>query len=488
MTDAAETISQWRKDPVRFVRDNFDAEPDDWQREVLEAFSNERSLRIAMKASKGPGKTCALAWCIWNFLACYGEAGEHPKGAATGITKDNLRDNLWPELAKWQHRSPFLEKSFTWTKERIFSIDHPETWFFSMRTWSKQSDSTQQANTLAGLHSKYLLFVIDESGGVPDSVMAAAEGGLATLAPGHFLKIIQAGNPTNLNGPLYRAATSERHLWTMVTINGDPDNPNRSKRISVEWARQQIEKYGRNNPWVLVNVFGEFPPSSINTLLGPDDVEKAMKRHLKDEEYNWAQKRLGIDVSRYGDDTTVIFPRQGLAAFHPITMKHIRDSAVSVDISNRVIAAKLKWGSEVEFIDDTVGWAHGARDVLVSNGYSPQAILFHGKADDPRFANKRAEMWKRMADWVLAGGALPNRPKLARDLTIVTYWFENGKFQLESKDQIKERTGGESTDEGDALCLTFAIPDMPSEMRFRGTENTTSKIISDYDPYSPSRI
>ena len=74
MTDAAETISQWRKDPVRFVRDNFDAEPDDWQREVLEAFSNERSLRIAMKASKGPGKTCALAWCIWNFLACYGEA------------------------------------------------------------------------------------------------------------------------------------------------------------------------------------------------------------------------------------------------------------------------------------------------------------------------------------------------------------------------------------------------------------------------------
>jgi hypothetical protein len=35
-------------------------------------------------------------------------------------------------------------------------------------------------------------------------------------------------------------------------------------RIKVEWARQQIEAYGRDNPWVQVNVLGQFPPASLN--------------------------------------------------------------------------------------------------------------------------------------------------------------------------------------------------------------------------------
>jgi hypothetical protein len=100
-----------------------------------------------------------------------------------------------------------------------------------------------------------------------------------------------------------------------VTITGDPDDPKRSPNISLDYARQQIASYGRENPWVMVNVLGQFPPSSINALLGVEDVEAAMKRHLLRHQYDWAQKRLGIDVARFGDDRTIIFPRQGLASF-----------------------------------------------------------------------------------------------------------------------------------------------------------------------------
>lgn len=490
MTPAQEKIARWRKDPVCFVREEFKTEPDDWQKELLTAFANNDNpamQRIAAKACKGPGKTAALAWCIWNFLICYGEVGEHPKGAATSITADNLKDNLWPELAKWQNRSQLLKNAFTWTKERIFANDHPETWFFSARTWPKSADREKQANTLAGLHSKYLLFVIDESGGVPDSVMAAAEGGLATKAPGHFLKILQAGNPTHLEGPLYRACTTERRIWTVIEITGDPDDPHRSKRISIEWARQQIEKYGRNNPWVLVNVFGQFPPSSINVLLGPDDVSAAMKRHLREDEYNWAQKRLGIDVARFGDDRTVIFPRQGLAAFRPVIMRHARDSAVSVEIANRVMMAKSNWKSEMEFIDDTVGWAHGARDVLVNAGYGPIAISFNGKAPDPKYKNIRAYMWLMMAQWVLKGGALPFIPELITELCAPTYWYEAGQFVLEEKDQIKDRLGF-SPDLGDALALTFAQVDMPGQFSIPGIQMAGQKMQSDWNPFDEKRL
>jgi phage terminase large subunit len=46
----------------------------------------------------------------------------------------------------------------------------------------------------------------------------------------------------------------------VIEITGDPDDPKRSPRVSGQWAREQIEKYGRENPWVLVNVFGSSRP------------------------------------------------------------------------------------------------------------------------------------------------------------------------------------------------------------------------------------
>lgn len=477
-------IKRWRTDPVYFVTDELNAAPDDWQLEMLKSLANPNEDRIALKACKGVGKTTGLAWAIWWFLACQGERGEHPKGAATSISEKNIDDNLWPELAKWRGRSPFLLEAFEWTKSRVSAKHHPETWFFSKRTWSKNGDQNEQANTLAGLHAKYLMFVLDESGGIPDAVMAAAEGGL-TGSDGGWQKIIQSGNPTHLEGPLYRAATTERHLWKLIEITGDPDNPKRSKRQSLEWAREQIQKYGKDNPWVLVNVYGKFPPSSLNSLLGPNEVSAALGKHLTEDQYSWAQKRLGVDVARFGDDRTVIFPRQGLAAFRPVEMRGAR----TTEIAARVAAAKFKWGSEMEFVDGTGGWGMGVVDNLIAAGHSPQDIQFHGKAIDSRYLNKRAEMWFEMAKWVKRGGALPDMPDLARELTAPTYTFVNGKFQLESKDQIKARLGF-SPDLADALCLTFALPEMPKTevTPFGNVGAHVGKAVADYDPYADDRM
>lgn len=481
MNEAQKKIKRWKDDPRKFVRECFGATPDAWQDEVLEIFPHKN--RIAQKACKGPGKTTLLAWLIWNFLA----TRPHPNIACTSITSDNLSDGLWKELAKWQNRSEFLKQMFVWTKTRIVAKAHAATWWASARTWNKAADPTQQADTLAGLHADYLLFVIDEAGGIPDAVMAAAEAGLAT---GIETKIIIAGNPTHTEGTLYRACTNEANLWHITEITGDPDDPMRSPRISVQWAREQIQKYGRDNPWVLVNVFGKFPPSSINTLLGPDEVRAAMKRKYRIDVYNWSQKRLGIDVSRFGDDRTVLFPRQGLQAFTPVTMRHKRDSPVSVDISNRVIMAKVNWKSELEIFDDTVGWAHGAIDNMRAAGHSPLAVLFNGRAPNPRYKNNRAYMWFMMAEWIKKGGSLPDIPELVSELTTPTYTFAGGKFQLEEKKQIKERMGW-SPDLADGLALTFILPELPREdivlQRFKQITNGRVQTKHEFDPYDDNR-
>lgn len=482
---AAERIRIWRESPVLMVQELFDAEPDAWQRDVLEAFADPRpeAMRIAMAASAGPGKTAALAWCALNFLLCYGSRGQHPKGAAVAVTEDNLRDNLWPEISKWMQRTNIFREKFKWTKSRIFAVDHPETWFLSARTFSKTADPEEQGRTLSGLHSDYILYLIDESGDIPPSVLRSAEQGLGSC---RFGKILQAGNTTSLDGMLYHAVSTQRDRWKVIRISGDPEDPKRSQRVDIEWAKQQILDYGRDNPWVMAYVLGQFPPNSLDSLIGVELVEAAMRRKLRPDVYDWAQKRLGVDVARSGGDRTCIFPRQGLMAFAPVVMRHAVMDKPSVDIANRVIAAKLKWGSEREYFDDTVGWAHGAIDVFRAAGYeSCAAVDFGAKALDKRYANRRAEMWMRMAQWLKDGGALPYMPELLKELTAPTFGYQGGKFLLEPKKLIKKRLGY-SPDLADGLALSFSEPEVPrddrspEEIQFIGGKGG---MRAEYDPY-----
>jgi hypothetical protein len=467
-----EQVTRWWHDSVAFVWENFGVTPDAWQQEALELAADPKTLRLALKACKGPGKTCVLAWIIIWFLVTRPQS----KVAATSITGDNLNDNLWPEIALWHGRSPLCQRLFSWTKTRYFSKSHSETWFATARTWPKSADAQRQADTLAGLHADFILFVIDESSEVPQAVMATAE---AVLASGIEAKLVQAGNPTRLDGPLYRACSQDKALWRVVTMTGDPENPKRSPRINLAWAKQQIATYGRDNPWVMVNVLGEFPPSSINALLGVEEVEIAMNRKLRGDVYDWSQKRLGVDVARFGDDRNVIFPRQGLMSYLPVVMRNARTTLIAA----RVAKAIVDWKAEMTFVDDTGHWGHGVIDQLMDSGYPVMPVIFSDHALNPRYKNRRAEMWMEMAEWVKQGGVLPNLPELVGELITPTYTFIGGKFMLEEKDQIKARLG-RSPDLADALAMTFAMPDQPSEMMSRLKGQARAK--RDADPFATS--
>lgn len=442
--DAAK-LKRWRQEPQTFVREVFGVTPDPWQDEVLRKFPHTQ--RQAMKACKGPGKTAIEAWLAWNFLSTRPE----PKVAATSITGENLADNLWTEMAKWRGKSPLLQATFEWTKTRIFSREKPETWWMSARTWAKSADTQQQGNTLAGLHADYIMFILDESGGIPDAVMASAEAALSSCIEGH---IVQAGNPTHLEGPLYRACTSEKALWDVTEITADPDDPKRTPRVSVEWAKQQIQKYGRDNPWVLVNVFGRFPPGSLNALIGPDEVQDAIERSYGPETYDKFARVLGVDVARFGDDASVIFPRQGLQAFPPLKFRGLDGTQGA-----GAVARKWKeWRADACFVDDTGGFGASWIDNLRLLNHSPIGIGFAEQAAKMEtYYNKRAEMYFEAVQWIKDGGALPNVPELKAALTQTTYSFRGDRLLLEPKEDIKEKLGY-SPDEADAFALTFAQP------------------------------
>lgn len=485
---AREKIHRWRRDPVAFVRENFKVEPDNWQAETLRAFANPEIKRISMQACVGPGKTATLAWCALNFISCYGEPGEHPKGFACSVTSDNLSANLWPELAKWQQRSPYLTGAFTWTSERFFANDHPSTWFLGARSWPKTASADEQGRTLSGLHGKYVLAMVDESGTVPPAVARAADQALSTIDL-KFGKLLQAGNPLSREGMLYVASADPR--WHVVRITGDPDDPKRSPRISIEWAREAINSQpdGRNNPWVMAHVLGLFPPTSINTLFGPDEVREAMGRHLREDQYSFAARVLGVDVAREGDDRSVIFGRQGLAAFMPVTLRNVNSIVGAGTVARRWKA----WDADACFVDNTGGFGSGWIDQLGVLGFNPTGVHFASTATHDGYANRRAEMWFEMSKWLKRGGALPPVPELIRELTSVTYTFSGDRVILEDKKLIKKRLGF-SPDLADALALTFAAPIAPRDLARQQLElhldmDTHRQVRADkrraeYDPFA----
>lgn len=451
MTIGSDKLREWRDHPAQMVEDLFHITPDPWQAEALEAFPH--SPRMALKACKGPGKTGLLSWIGWNFLLTRVD----PMIGATSISGDNLKANLWTEMARWHAQSSLLQSLFEQTKSQIVYREKPKTWKMEARTWAKDADPTQIGNALAGVHAKNVMWLLDESGDYPDAIMPTCEAIFA--GEPDEAHIVQAGNPTRLAGPLYRACTSARSLWRVIEITGDPDDPKRSPRISIEYAREQIKQYGRDNPWVLVNIFGQFPPSSLNALIGPDEVSAAIKRYYREHEIGDAAKILAVDVARFGDDQSVMAARRGIQMF-PFTKWRNLDSTQG---AGQVARRWNDWEADATFIDGTGGFGSGWIDQLRQLGKAPIDVQFAAAAHDPnRYYNKRTEMAFDLVQWIRRGGALPDDSNLLAALTQTTYTFKGDRMLLEPKDQVKIKIGS-SPDEMDAAMMTLAEPVMPRQ-------------------------
>lgn len=477
MTPGQAKIKEWRIDPAKFVEDNFQVTLDAWQRDALAYLGGPKNprRRLAMKACTGPGKSAVLAWIGWHRLACFADVGEHPKGAAlSGEGRDNLRDNLWAELAKWQGKSKFLSAAFTWNKEQIVANHHPQTWFLSARSYARDADLEAIGRSLSGLHSRFPFVLLDEIGAMPVTVGQKSSqiftGGVVDGL------IAGAGNPTDVTGLLYHVCVNDT-AWHVITVTADPDDPKRTPRVDIDHAREQIELYGRENGWVKATILGEFPPQGFNSLFSLEDVERSMNGHLLIDQYDWSQKRLGVDVARFGDDATVLFPRQGLRAAPFVIMRNARTQ----EIAARIMEARRRWEHEIDIVDGSGGYGAGVVDALIQAGFPPIEFYGSGKADDPRYFNRRSECYFRLSEWVKRGGVLPKDAQLKRELVSHTYVLQGGKLRVEEKDQIKKRLGF-SPDRADALSMTFALADMPASGTTYGRDYGVQKVVTEYDP------
>jgi hypothetical protein len=310
------------------------------------------------------------------------------------------------------------------------------------------------------LHSQFPFILLDETGDMPQAVGRAAEQ-IFTGSPEDAM-IAQAGNPTSISGLLYLTCSKLREVWKIITITADPDDPKRTPRVNKEHAAHQIKVHGRDNPWVMSTILGEFPPGGFNNLLSLDDVEKAIARNWKEDFYRHAPRIIGVDVAREGDDQSVIFKRQGIQAFEPKTFRNIK----SHDLAGWVAQTEDLWNADGVIVDGTGGYGASLLDALTQMNRKPRDCQFAGAPTNPKFYNKRAEIWWLMAEWIKDKGAIPDIPGLTEELTQVQYSFKGDKIILEPKDELKKRIS-RSPDLADALAVTFAFKIVPKKQILR---------------------
>lgn len=257
--------------------------------------------------------------------------------------------------------------------------------------------------------------------------------------------VIFSGTPKGLNhfySLVQKAKTEDSWFYSMNNI-----------RTSGVFSEEQQKEIESNMP---ASAFAQeylcdFNASGEDTLIPIERVNKASCRPVSG--YKDLPLVIGVDVARFGDDSTIISPRRGNMAYSQIKFQKLDNMEVVSKIARYINDNNVA----MCFID--AGRGEGVIDRLHQLGYSNVIEVPFGAAasNKQKFENKRAEMWCEMAEW-LKEGSIPDDPDLRMDLSAPQYKYsKNGRIVLESKADIKERIK-RSPDCGDALALTFAMP------------------------------
>jgi len=434
-------LASWFTDPVLFVRECFNTEPEKWQAEALQAVVDNN--RVAIRSGHGVGKTAFLSWLIlWWMLT------RRPvKIGCTANSKDQLRDVLWAEVHLWHNRLPdFLKEALEIQTDRVIfaedaSKDQVEN-FARARTARKENPEALQ-----GLHSKYMLFIIDEASGVEEEVFEAARGVMSS----HGAKTVMTGNPTRASGYFFGAFHKHRALWWTRRVSCK-EVPN---LVSDSFRQELIDEWGEDSNVFRYRYLGDFPISDENVVIPLNLLEAAQDRKV---EISYTGIKWGVDVARFGADRTCLVRRSYNAILQPAQTWRNKDiMQVAGLVAQAYEEEALECRPEIIMVD-VIGYGAGVVDRLTELGLPVCGVnVAESAAVKAKYMRLRDELWFEARHWFEEKHCrIPRDEMMVAELSGVVYDITStGKLKVESKPEMKKR-GLRSPDIADAVCLTFA--------------------------------
>lgn len=449
-----EFVDRYAPDPVLMVREVFGADPDDWQRDVLDAYGRGER-RISIRSGHGVGKTTCLAWIVCHHLLC-----RFPqKTICTAPTAPQLFNALAAEIKGWLKKLPLpLQQLFEIKSERIELIAAPEESFVAFNT-----SRAETPEAMAGVHSDHVLLIGDEASGIPEAVYESASGSMS----GHNATTILAGNPIRLTGLFHATHTTLRGSWWTLKVSC-LDSP----RVSPDFIDDMRARFGEEKNPYRVRVLGEFPLADDDAIIPFELAELALMRDVKPK---LVQPIWGLDVARLGSDRCALAKRQGNVLLEPVESWRGRDTMQTVGRVKAAWDATPASMRPSEICVDAIGIGAGVADRLRELKLPARSInVSESPAMKEQYRNLRTELWFKAQTWFLARDCrlwgetppplgskdAPTRwqdDALMGELIAVPFAYQsNGKTYALPKDEVKLRTGGMSPDLADAFVLTFA--------------------------------
>ena len=428
-----------------------------------------RHKKVAVRSAHGPGKThLAARIAIW-FLATRKPA----EVITTAPTWTQVEKLLWKEV------------NLAWADVRIPEITEAgECMKATLRLGPGHEAyglSTTETEKFQGIHSPHLMVIVDEASGLPDEIYDA----IATLGTGGEYRELLIGNPVRPAGRFYDAFQKPELGYHCISIpaastpnfTGEEVSPALAAQLtSREWVEEAKANWGEDSPLYQARVLAEFPAEDAEAVIVPLAwMEQARGREVPDPLAGTLQ--VGVDVARFGGDSTSIAERVGTVLTqvksYPGDTPAPQVAGLAIEAAKR-LAHTHKAGVLVAVDEGGVGG--GTVDILQTrrdNGIRYVGVQFGGGAiDRDRYANRRAEMFWNFREYAQADNGYPDLvvsatgaevDRLTAQVSGMRYKYDGkGRVQIESKDAMRARSLP-SPDEADAAALAFAQVEFATE-------------------------
>jgi phage terminase large subunit len=459
-------FTKYAHDPVGFLRDVLKSNP--WWRQVEIAEAVRDHPMVAVRSANSIGKDwLAARLALWWIYAVGGRV------LLTGPTDRQVSEVLVRREIAQAFRIGKLPGDLGTRALRIPPEEEGRLLAFT----------SNEASKLTGFHGARIMVVITEAQGVEDFAYEA----LLSCATGTHDRILAVGNPTSPEGRFF-SISQIASQWVKVKIPAS-DHPNVAERREVipgactpSFVERIRKEFGVDSPQYISRVLAEFPEDAEHGLITRAHLEAAVARFDSSamvEEARASGWTVGVDVARYGDDSTCVAIRRGpilwgIKTWHgadtmettgrvieALRARHFRPSQVANPLFATDPSESFGPGimtSDLLIIVDVIGLGSGVLDRLNEQGWPAMAHHSSSRPRDPsRFVNRRAETYWTLRLMLEEGKiALPRDETLFEEL-LATNWFINstGKIQIEDKKDLKSRLG-RSPDRADAVTMAFA--------------------------------
>lgn len=425
-------IDKCRQSFLYFIEKELLATPSNQQLEAIDAvqkaINKEAKPYVSIRSGHGTGKTSFLAWLIlWVGLT-----QNDAKIPTTAPVSAQLTNLLIPEVSKWKCK---MSNEF----QQIVDIQSKDIRFINGNHCFARTARKENTEALAGVHATFVCYIADEASGIDQSVFDVIEGALT----GDNFLFVMTSNPTRTTGTFFDSHNKKRSNFQTLHFDSE-----KSSNVNKQWVQDMEAKYGRDSDVFRVRVNGEFPNNNASGLFSLSDLEKASTMKADTD----GSVVIGVDVARYGDDSTIITLKRGMR----ITILEKIEKSSTTEVAARVAYHSAQICPQA-IVVDTIGVGAGVYDQLKP---IVKSRLIDGNVglqpdDTNTYLNKRAEAYFKLADSIKRGASIPNDDELIEELLSIEYQFtESGKIKIKAKEQIKEDLG-RSPDKADALMLLY---------------------------------